>query len=590
MLRIIARERLKLLKPLRLLALALVGVAFLTVPLYPGASTSVSAQQDGGQETASERDVVEISNFGGFEFSDESIDFSRFGDISQFGAEPGQVIGPDKFDFGGFFRVFEDPRLFEEAGGDYGDFAAVFGSFDNFGGEFSDFANLGGSFHALGGFFNRSEEALAAFDLAKDLTPEDLEVLGVGLAYDLLDDLDFFGFHQMRAAFVRKLLELTRETRELRDLSFMTAGQWAGVLGSLETQDILGLSDDLLPTALDAMQGRNFLMLPPGDAAALFQATVLDFDENMGQSLADNLEAFGGDTLDLLGATDHGFFFEIGDNIDEIFGSIDFLTLNLESSALSGNDIGVMMAAMGDALRDQDSEKISAAISLLDVSDFGEWTGEVAIRVIDTVGLEQVLGLEQLEGVIGSFESESVGLLGQSLHDIIEAVDFELHSVLLGKFSEGALNTLTPDELIGFGNVENLLNLAISAGAEGIIGVAVNHLDAVLTRVGGDQFGMFDADTFGALTGALPGDILGVYDDGFQDDILNTLRANLFESGGRDFEGMSGGDTSFGFLADAIGTEIVDGQETFSSLLVDGNSVLQQGALDFFIGGLFEDE
>ena len=287
--RIIARERRKLLKHLRVLLLMLFGVALLTISVDPVAFTSVYAQQDGSQETSPELATVEITDFGGFVFSDDSIDFNQFGEFSGFGGEPGQVIGPDAFDYEGFFRVFEDPLLFAQAGGDYGDFAAVFGSFDDFGGEFSNFSNFGGSFHELGGFFNRSEQALEAFDLAKDLTPEDLEVLGVGLAYDLLDDLDFFGFHQMGAPFVSKMLELTRETREIRDLDFMTAEQWAGVLGSLTAQDVFVLSDDLLVTALDAMEGRDFLKLPPENAAALFQATVLDIDENMGQSLADNL-------------------------------------------------------------------------------------------------------------------------------------------------------------------------------------------------------------------------------------------------------------------------------------------------------------
>ena len=569
----------------------LLGVA--AIPLLIAVVVSISLNslaEASPQKTGHEASPAVFTDLGGFDFGDESIDFGRFGDYAQFRGEPGQVIVGLEFDFSGFFGVFEDPSLFEEAGGDYGDFAGIFGSFDGFGGEFSDFANFGGSFHELGGFFNRSEEALAAFDLAKDLTAEDLEVLGVGLAYDLLTDLDFFGFHQMEAASVRQLLELTREIRELIDLSFMTAGQWAGVLGSLETQDILGLSDDLLVTALDAMQGRDFLMLPPDNAAALFQVTVLEFDENMDQSLADNLEAYGEDTVELLSATNHDFFFEIGDKMDQIFESVDFSTLNLVASALSSDDVRVMVAAMGEALGDQDREMISAAISLMDVSDFGDWTGEVALQVIDSLGLEQVLGLEQLEGVIGSIESDRVGLLGQDLDDIIEGVDFEMHSDLLREFSEGALNTLTTDVLIGFGNVEDLLGLANSAGAEGIAGMAVNHLDAVLTRVGSEQFGRFDADTFGALTGVLPGDILGGYGDGFQDAILNTLGVNLFESGGVDFDQMSAGDTFFDLLADTVGTEIVNGQETFSSLLVDGDSSLTEGALDFFTGGLFEGE
>ena len=289
----------------------------------------------------------------------------------------------------------------------------------------------------------------------------------------------------------------------------------------------------------------------------------------------------------MLGGTNHDFLFDIEAKMDEIFGSIDFRTLNLETSAVSGDDIGVMLAATGDDLGEQGDEKIAAAVTLMGVGDFGDLTGKVAFEVIDTLGLDRVLELDQFEGIIGSFEPETVGILGQNLDDVIEALDFEMHSDLLGGFSEGALNTLTPLELTGFGNLGDLLDLANSAGTEGIVGVAGDHLDAVLTRVGSDRLRLLDPDTFAALTGALPSDILGGYADDFQDAILDTLGVNLFETGGADFREISGGGTSFDLLADVVGTEVVNGEETFYSLLVDGSSSLHEGALAFFEARLF---
>ena len=530
-----------------------------------------------------------IGDLGGFDFGDQLMDFSQFGDYAQFESGPDGVIAPIEFDYAGFFRVFDDPSLFEQADGNYGDLAGVLGSFDDYAGEFSDFKDFGGSFDDLGGFFNRSDEALAAYGLVRDLTPEDLEFLGAGLAYDVLEGLDYFGFHLSGADIVGQLLESTRETREVRDLSFMTAKQWAGAIGTLRRAEIVGLDRDLLVTALDAMQGRDFLLLPPESAAALFETTVLKFDENAGQSLADNLAVYGDDALDMLSATDHGYFFTIGNVIDEIFGSINFTTLNLETSSASSDDIGVMMAAMGARLRDQGSQNLSAAIAHMGVGDFGGWTSEVAFDVIGALGLEQVLELEQLEGIVGSFEPENVGLLGQNLDEVIIALDFDTHSDLLSRFSEGALNTLTTLELGGFESLADLLGLANSAGAEGIVRVTSDRLDAVLTRIGSNRFHLLDFDTFAALTAVIPADILGGHSDEFRGAILSNLGVNLFGSGALDFGEMPAAVTTFDLLADSVGTELENGEKTYFSLLVDGSSSLDEGALVLFEGQLFGD-
>ena len=191
--------------------------------------------------------------------------------------------------------------------------------------------------------------------------------------------------------------------------------------------------------------------------------------------------------------------------------------------------------------------------------------------------------------MIGSFEADNVARLGQHLTKIIEALDFNSHSALLADFSEGTLNTLTPGELSEFGNVEDLLALANSAGVSGIARVTVDHLDAVLTRVGSEGLRRLDADTFGALTTALPGDIISGYSDSFQDAILDTSGANLFRAGGADFGSIRLAGASFDLLADAVGTEEMDGIETSFSLLVDGGVPLRAGALAFFRGDLFQD-
>ena len=566
------------------LTVLLLLVAVATILLRSGPVTSVYSQSDGVQEPPPQEDVVEITDLGGFEFGAEPIDFSQFGDYGQFNGEAGQSV---EFDFAGFFAVFKDPQLFESASGNFGDLAGIFGSFEDFSGEFNDFKGFGGDFTDLGGFFNRSNQAVEAYNQAKDLKTEDLDALGGDFAYGLIVVLDFFGFHELEADLVTGLLTLAGEEG---DLAVMTAEQWTGALGDLGLDGISALSDDLLGTALNVMQGRDFLLLSPSDAAVLFQTTVLEVDQSLGQSLAGNLEAVGDDVTSILGVVDHDFFSEIQKDLAEIFKSIDFLGLNLETSALSGDDIGAMLAAMGNALGDQDGEAVSAAIAHLGVGDFDAWTGAVALQVIDSLGLEQMKELTQFESIIGSFLPGEVGLLGQELVNIIGALDFGQHGGLLGGFSEGALKSLTSSQIIGYQNTADLWELVNSAGPEGIVNVSEGRLDAILTAVGSDAFGMFDADALGVLSGRLSEDILGGYTDEFQGAILDAIGANRFGFGGLGFDEISSGRTSFVFLADAAAKEIVDGRQNFSSLVLDGSSLLQEEALEFFGGELFEVE
>ena len=117
--------------------------------------------------------------------------------------------------------------MFISAAGNYGDFAGIFGNFEDFNGEFNDFKGFGGNFIDLGGFFNRSGQAMEAYNLAEDLRPEDLDILGGAFAYGVVKNLDFFGFHELAPDLVAALLALAEDEG---DLSVMIAEQWAGAL------------------------------------------------------------------------------------------------------------------------------------------------------------------------------------------------------------------------------------------------------------------------------------------------------------------------------------------------------------------------
>ena len=448
---------------------------------------------------------------------------------------------------------------------DFGDFTGVFGGFDSFSGGYHDLEAYGGDIGEIGGFFDRPPDAVEAYDQIFGLSPEDLEALGSDFAHDLIDDLDFFAFYDLDSGIVEDLLHSAEQAGDV----LLGGEQWEGILGSLDQEGIFGLSEGLQDSAYDALEGQGFLLLPPDNAEAFFQSTFFGEDTDFSAKLAE----LGDDAHNLLGAADHDYYLEIGDQIGEIFGSIDFSTLDFETSALAGDDIGALIAAAGEGLQDIGGDDVLGAISLLDVTDF-HWEGDVAFDVIELVGLDQLIGSDQAEGIFGSFNLENSDLLGQTLgdqlDDLISDLDFDLHGDLL----DGAvfLDAIDPDALAGLelDDVAGLFNSAadIFLVEEDHLGLA---LDALL---GGDGLDLVDPDAFGGAIAGLSGDIiLDIFDDLAEAGaILETVGADLFGSGGLGFEGLLGGDTIFDQLdfdapddlLDLVGGEV--GESIFATL------------------------
>ena len=356
----------------------------------------------------------EHSDFGSIDFGDAPIDFGEY-DFSGFSFESGDTsafgepVEPKDFDFSGFFTEFEGVDFTAPDGGapaDFGDFTGVFGGFDSFSGGYHDLEAYGGDIGEIGGFFDRPPDAVEAYNQIFGLSPEDLEALGSDFAHDLIDDLDFFAFYDLDSAVVEDLLHSAEQAGDV----LLGGEQWEGILGSLDQEGIFGLSEGLQDSAYDALEGQGFLLLPPDNAEAFFESTFLGEDIDFSAKPAE----LGDDAYNLLGAADHDYYLEIGDQIDEIFGSIDFSTLDFETSALAGDDIGALIAAAGDGLQDIGGDDIFGAIGLLDITDF-HWEGDVAFDGIELVGLDQLIGSDQAEGIFGSFNLENSDLLGDTL-------------------------------------------------------------------------------------------------------------------------------------------------------------------------------
>ena len=423
---------------------------------------------------------------------------------------------------------------------DFGGLDQVFGSIEDFGGDFSDFADFGGDFGDLGGFFDRDEGTIEAFTTAQGLSLSDLDDLGNDFAHDLIGDLDFFALQDLDSAFVDDLLGSAASAGDLD----LTASQWGGVIGALDIENILGLNDELTSAAFGALDGDDFSLLPPDEAEALFQASILGFDSDLGESFGDSLSSFGDDVHNLLGATDHEFFAEIKEHMDEIFSSLDFDTLDLYQSALSGDDLGAIIANLGDQLSDTETDQLLGGIGLLTNDDFGDWSGDVGLDVIDVLGgVNEILELDQLEGIIGSFESGDVSALGEDIGSIIENLDFESHGGLLSDFSFGALDTVGAASL-GDLDLSDLVGLTNSTGGDDIFNLEGDSLFALAdTLLAGGDLDMVDANALGGVFAGLDFDAISDVLDDVADAalVLDTLGANLFDSGGLDFDVIATG-------------------------------------------------
>ena len=102
--------------------------------------------------------------------------------------------------------------------------------------------------------------------------------------------------------------------------------------------------------------------------------------------------------------------------------------------------------------------------------DFTLWEGGEAFAVFNTIGVEQALGLDQLEGIVGNFRAEHVQQLGDNLGEILGALDFEAGAGVLGDFSFEVLSSLSGDQ-VGALDSAHLIGLTNTTGGENIIGL-----------------------------------------------------------------------------------------------------------------------
>lgn len=528
-------------------------------------------------------------DFASIALGGREIDFTQFGNFGQFSAiatvDPADRTGlvgevPEMdFDFSGFFSEFDDATPLRGPDGEVtgiGELAAVFGKIDDFDGEYNDFANFGGDFSELGEFFQRSDAAKEALAMVMDLTSDQLS--NSGLAHDLISNLDFFALHDLDSSVVEDLLHSAEQAGEV----MLDGEQWKGILGSLDHEGITGLSEQLKDSAYDAIDGNGFLLLPPENAAAFFESSLLGEDTDFAAKLAE----LGDDAHNLLAAADHDFYSEIADKMEEVFDSIDFQGLDLGRSALDGSDIGAILGEMGDALVGKDSDDILAALAHTDASDLLVIEAGVAADLIAAIGLGEIAAIAQFDGLVANLTHEEIVQdLGQDLRQVINNLDFGENSDLLAEFSLNALDTITGGDLpdLDLGDLDQirLADLANSVGGGQIFTLAPEQLRKIVLTSDPIGIQLFDEDVVEGVFAGLNVEQITGFDQATLESALEAAHAN-FLGGVGDFASIAGGDTAYDLIAES--------SDIAQALIEDGSFTITNEAVDLFRSTLFGTE
>ena len=358
-------------------------------------------------------------------------------------------------------------------------------------------------------------------------------------------------------------------TAEDFDSNVLGGDNLGGIFGALDYESFAGLDDEQILDAIGIMEAKDFGAWDPAAAYNVFDniafGQVVEFEY---------LDA-------LVGAMGLEQFEDLDDEklVDLIttfaFGGPDF---DLTASALDGADIAGLIGSLdGDHLGELGGDGILEAIQHLEDKDLTAWAGATAFDVFSTIGFDQALDLDQLEGIVGNFAADHIEQLGDQLNDLLGALDFQNNADILGEFSFGALSILDSEDLQGLG-VQYIIDLTNATGGDEIIGLGAEQLEIIVGNIQADFFAEFDPSVVGGIFAGLDHDQIGGFDFEILEAALEATGANLLGGLG-DFDSIAGVNTAFDELANLAG--FGEGLEQ------DGSFVIEDEALNFFSGNLF---
>lgn len=353
------------------------------------------------------------------------------------------------------------------------------------------------------------------------------------------------------------------------DRTVLDGGDLGGIFGSLDQGTFADMGKDQIMGAIGGLNPSDFGDWDPSAAFNVFDN--IDFDQSVG------MEHMGG----LVGAMGPDQFQNIeGEQLVGLFDSFGFggPEFALEGSGMDRGDIAGMIGAMDfQNMSDLGGDGIVGALGQLDDKSMGAWDGGTAFDVFSTIGFEQAVGLDQLEGIVGNFGADNIQQLGDDLGGLLGSLDFHNSGEVLQGFSFETLGVLSPEEFQGLG-VQQLVDLANTTGGDGIVGLDAGQIQNIVGNIQSDSFGDFDPSVVGGMFAGLDNDQIGDFDHETLEAALEAAGANLLGGLG-DFNAIAGANTDFDELANLAGfTEALE---------QDGSSVIQDGVFDIFGGNLF---
>jgi hypothetical protein len=468
------------------------------------------------------------------------------GDFQGFaGGPPGEDGGPpgQVGQFGNYIDFSVIGQLSDD--GEVGDFGVVDES-----GNFLDLSVLGEDFKD---FFDRSDDAVDAVDNLSELEPEDIALLGE-FTDEFLEDIDFFGFHEMDPELLAAIFEqaLANQAPGLGGPGAppgleLNPAQWAGALGALDPEDIAELGD-LIDDAMETLDSQDFLAIPPEQVFAVLQSL---FNLDQGDTLEENLEQVG-DKLDgILAALD-------ADQINEIDGS-DMLAMmlamdlggegfNLDNTVLRGQDIAGLLGALGEEQLELFGEQaVLNSIEDLQNEDFGDWGPETALNIFNTIGLGNALGLENLAGIIAQFDAGAFTQLGNlGTFGVVNALEVEDLEALEQSAALGIAIILDPTQLAGLDG--SSLAALIAGVSEGVLDLSAERVEAFLNGIGAADILALDEGAIGDLVGAASDADFQALASDVQAAHLENLGANLLGAGEAGFGSAGPSGTVFNIV------------------------------------------
>ena len=342
--------------------------------------------------------------------------------------------------------------------------------------------------------------------------------------------------------------------------------RWATKSGSpapiayANPEDLFTLEQEFLYGAVQEFAPEDFLGIPDDQALALFEATFFGADggpigaddgvpsDFNPEAFAASLEDFGDQLGGFFGAIGPAHHDELGgDVLFEVLLDIDLGDPNIDPTLVGGDDISSALSFLDNLQLNQlPDDYFDGAWDYIEINEY-DWTGEFTTDVIDVVGLVDILGSGDAEGIFGFFDLASADLLaetlGDNLNDVIAELDFVLHADLLD--GSAFLDATDPTAFLGL-EVNDIAGL-FNSGTD-IFQVDEDSLsaglDALLNGGGLDQ--LTDDAVGGGFAGLSDDIIFEVLNDVADAAIaLDILDADLIGSAGVGFDGIVGVITIF---------------------------------------------